>query len=129
MITQAFAQRFAADWIAAWNRHDIDAVLAHCAEDIELTTPQLPTQIRRLRGKAAVGAFWARALTAPSLTLMPRLRLTAATPLAGSDSLVLRLHGSGRPNMQLFRFRPDGRVTTIAIHARTPEPTHAVRCP
>jgi hypothetical protein len=129
MITQAFAQRFAAAWVTAWNRHDLDAVLAHCAQDIELTMPQLPTQIRRLRGKAAVGAFWARALTAPSLTVMPNLRLSAATPLAGSDSLVLRLHGSGRPNLQLFRFRPDGRVTAIAIHTRAPEPTHAVRRP
>jgi ketosteroid isomerase-like protein len=29
MIDAAFAQRFAADWIAAWNRHDLDAILAH----------------------------------------------------------------------------------------------------
>lgn len=36
VIDPAFARRFAADWIAAWNRHDLDAILAHYTDDFEM---------------------------------------------------------------------------------------------
>lgn len=128
MITVAFAHQFAADWVGAWNRHDLEAVLDHCADDIELTAPRLPAPTSRLRGKTAVAAWWARALTAPSLTVMPCLHLAAAATLTGPDSLVLLLRG-GRPSAQLFRFRPDGRVSAIAVHTLPPEGLHAVHRP
>ena len=35
------AQSFAAEWVAAWNAHDIDAVLAHYADDFTMTTPMI----------------------------------------------------------------------------------------
>lgn len=127
MIAPDFAQRFAADWIGAWNRHDLDAVLALCADDLELSMPRLPAPAGRLRGKTKVAAWWARALTAPSLTVAPRLRL-AATALPGTDSLVLLLRGT-RPSAQVFRFRPDGRVSAIAVHTPPPEGLHAVHRP
>ena len=31
---------FTHDWIAAWNRRDIEAVLAHCAETVVVVTPK-----------------------------------------------------------------------------------------
>lgn len=128
MIAPDFAQRFAADWITAWNRHDLDAVLALCADELELSMPRLPAPAGRLRGKTKVAAWWARALTAPSLTVAPRLHLTAAAALPGTDSLVLLLRGT-RPSAQVFRFRPDGRVTAIAVHTPPPEGLHAVHRP
>lgn len=30
---------FAEDWLAAWNRHDVDAVLAHFHDDVVFTSP------------------------------------------------------------------------------------------
>lgn len=128
MIGPDFAQRFAADWIGAWNRHDLDAVLALCANELELSMPRLPAPAGRLRGKTKVAAWWARALTAPSLTLAPRLHLAVAAALPGTDSLVLLLRGT-RPSAQVFRFRPDGRVSAIAVHTQPPEGLHAVHRP
>lgn len=32
-------QRLAQDWYAAWNAHDLDAVLGHYAEDVVFTSP------------------------------------------------------------------------------------------
>jgi ketosteroid isomerase-like protein len=128
MITAAFAERFAADWIAAWNRHDLDALLAHCADDIELTVPRVPAG--RLRGKRAVAAWWARALTAPAITLAPRLQVSAATPLTGIDGVVL-LYRAGAPlRAESFRFGADGQVKRVAVHQhapRVPDPTPAPR--
>lgn len=128
MIAPDFAQRFAADWIAAWNRHDLDAVLALCADELELSMPRLPAPAGRLRGKTKVAAWWARALTAPSLTVGPRMHLAAAATLIATDSLVLLLRGS-RPSAQVFSFGPDGRVSAIAVHTLPPERLHAVHRP
>lgn len=120
MITAGFAQHFAAAWIGAWNRHDLDAVLAHCADDIELAAPRLPGPGSRLCGKSAVAAWWARALTAPSLTVGPRLQLTAATTLIGTDDMVLLYRSGGRLHAQTFRFRPNGLLSHTAIHLLAP---------
>ena len=33
------AQRFVIGWLAAWNDHDVEAVLAHFAEDVVFSSP------------------------------------------------------------------------------------------
>ena len=38
-MTEAEAQDFAQEWIAAWNSHDLDRILSHYAEDVEVTSP------------------------------------------------------------------------------------------
>jgi len=52
--------RFAADWIANWNRRDVEAVLAHFAEEAEFTSPLARTFAGRsvLRGKAELETYW-----------------------------------------------------------------------
>lgn len=129
MISTGFAQQFARDWIGAWNRHDLDAVLAHCADDIELTAPRLPAPANRLRGKPAVAAWWARALTPPTLTVGPRLELTAATTLIGTDGVVLLYRSGGRLRAQTFRFRPNGQVSHTAIHPLAPRASEKAHDP
>ena len=36
---KGFAELFASDWIAAWNSHDLDRILAHYEDDFEMTSP------------------------------------------------------------------------------------------
>jgi ketosteroid isomerase-like protein len=33
------AAPFVADWLAAWNAHDVEAVLAHFADDVLFSSP------------------------------------------------------------------------------------------
>ena len=33
------ATRFAREWVAAWNSHDLERILSHYADDAELTSP------------------------------------------------------------------------------------------
>ena len=40
-IDQAFAERFAAEWVEAWNAHDLERVLSHYAEDFEMSSPYI----------------------------------------------------------------------------------------
>jgi catechol 2,3-dioxygenase-like lactoylglutathione lyase family enzyme len=61
-----YALRFAEAWVDAWNRRDLDRLLAHYADDAEMTSPFIAevTDDPRgcLRGKAAIGAYWREAL-------------------------------------------------------------------
>jgi len=38
-LPSGFAERFGADWIAAWNSHDLDRVLTHYEDDFEMSSP------------------------------------------------------------------------------------------
>src|SRR5882757_6028070 len=71
-LSPVFAQKFAADWIAAWNSHDLNRILEHYSDDFEMHSPSIiavagePSGV--LRGKANVAAYWTKALKAQNLT-------------------------------------------------------------
>ena len=116
VIDDAFAQRFAAEWIGAWNRHDLDLVLAHYADDFEMNSPVI-RQIAdepsgRLSGKPVVRAYWAKALT-----LIPDLHFELLTVLVGVDSITLHYRGAkGRLAAEVFHFNADGQVVRAFAH-------------
>jgi hypothetical protein len=63
---------FAEEWVAAWNRHDVEAVLAHFHDDVVFTSPVaervVPESRGVVRGKAALREYWCAALeTVPDL--------------------------------------------------------------
>lgn len=57
---------YAARWIEAWNRRDLEAVLALWSDDMEFCSPLAEelTGSPVLHGKAAVAAYWTQALAA-----------------------------------------------------------------
>ena len=68
VIDRAWANKFAKEWIDAWNSHDLDRILSHYAEDFEMSSPLI---IERninlsgvLRGKTAIREYWAIGLAA-----------------------------------------------------------------
>ena len=58
-------------WCAAWNRRDLEAVLAHYAEDVELRSPFVVQRLGHadgwLRGKAALRDYFALGMAKPTL--------------------------------------------------------------
>jgi len=115
VIDPDFAHRFAADWIDAWNRHDLDAILAHYADDFTLRSP-LIAQLAdapsgRLSGKPAVAAYWAEALRR-----LPQLHFRLLHVFCGVDSLLLHYQGARGPAAEWFAFGPDGKVIHAAAH-------------
>src|SRR5262247_4031095 len=66
LMEKGFAHRFAKEWVAAWNSHDLDRILAHYEEDFEMSSPIIIALVGepsgKLRGKTAVGTYWAKAL-------------------------------------------------------------------
>jgi steroid delta-isomerase len=55
---------FAETWIAAWNRRDVDAVLAHFADDAEFVSPAAHKFVGHsvLRNRKEIGDYWRTAL-------------------------------------------------------------------
>lgn len=82
------AQQFAKTWIEAWNSHDMNAILSHYSEDIEITTPMIKMALGEgdgsLKGKEAVADYWRRALDK-----MPDLHFELYDVTEGVDSVAL----------------------------------------
>lgn len=118
MIESAFARRFIGQWVRAWNRHDVDAVLTQCSENIELIVPREASAGAPLRGKRRVGAHWARVLTPPSLTMGLGLSVEPIALAVGVDSVTLIHEDRGRQGAQTFHFDRDGFVTRVVMFRR-----------
>lgn len=81
-------QQFARDWVADWNRHDVEAVLGHFHEDVVFTSPiachVVPESAGVVSGKAALRDYWTRALVKA-----PDLRFTLIDVYVGVGAIVI----------------------------------------
>ncbi len=60
------SKKFADAWITAWNSHNLEEILDHYTEDIEVTTPMIKmatgNESGTLKGKDQVSEYWKKAL-------------------------------------------------------------------
>jgi hypothetical protein len=116
MIDKRFAEQFASDWIDSWNSHDLDRILSHYSDQFEMSSPVI-IQVAgepsgTLKGKNAVGAYWAKALQ-----LIPDLRFELLSILIGVNSITLYYKGArGRLAAEVFHFGPDKKVVRAYAH-------------
>jgi hypothetical protein len=63
-MTREQMQRHAVDWIAAWNRRDVDEVLSIFSDTARFTSPKALAIVGRatLESKAELAAYWREAL-------------------------------------------------------------------
>src|SRR5438105_3060108 len=82
------AKKLADRWFAAWNAHDLDAILELYSDDFEMTSRYIVEIAGEpsgtLKGKPAVGAYWRKALKA-----IPDLRFEPVEVLASVNSITL----------------------------------------
>jgi hypothetical protein len=66
MMTRETALAQAQDWIAAWNAHDLDAVMAHYADELEFVSPLVVDRLGHtdgtIRTKSELRAYFAGGL-------------------------------------------------------------------
>jgi hypothetical protein len=70
ILSDSEADAFVAEWMGAWNSHDLDRILGHYADDVEYFSPFIaqlaepggPGADGRLVGKSLVRAYFATAL-------------------------------------------------------------------
>jgi ketosteroid isomerase-like protein len=95
---------FGRDWEAAWNRRDVEAVLAHFAEDAVFTSPVAqkigfaPDGI--VRGKDALRRYWLAALEQN-----PQLRFRVTAVYRGIDTILIAFQNQqGVERAEMLRF-------------------------
>ena len=88
MISADQARDFAKEWIVSWNRHDLDAILEHYAEDVVFTSPfaarLVPGSDGTVKGRPALRDYFKAGLAA-----YPELCFTLRHVAAGVDSVTL----------------------------------------
>jgi hypothetical protein len=118
MIERQWAEDFAAEWIAAWNSHDLEAILSHYADDIVFHSPRIAVvmgkQIDLVAGKAALADYWGKALAAAK-----DLHFDLERVYIGSDSLTIAYRNHrGQNAAETFVFCANGLVKeSIATYA------------
>ena len=115
MIDRTFAERFANEWVAAWNAHDLERILSHYDDDFEMSSPVIAKVVAEpsgtLRGKSAVRDYWAKALAAA-----PDLRFELLTLLVGANSVTLYYKGHRGLAAEVFHFGSNGKVSKAYAH-------------
>jgi hypothetical protein len=115
MIDKAFAEKFAAEWISAWNDHNLEAVLSHYTEDFEMTSPVIIQVMGeasgKLKGKDAVGGYWAKAMER-----LPNLHFELESILVGIDTITLYYKGHRGFSAEVFFFDETAMVFKSFAH-------------
>jgi len=120
MLTKEEAHRFAQEWIAAWNSHDLEQIMVHYADDVELTSP-VAAQILddpqgRVTGKATLRVYFTK-----GLERSPHLHFDLEDVMWGIQSIVLYYRNQrGSHTGEYMELSPDGKVTRIVANYSAP---------
>jgi predicted ester cyclase len=115
-VTKEDARDFANHWIAAWNAHDLDLILSHYDDRVELTSPVaarlLGTSDGRVAGKANLRAYFQRGLTA-----YPELQFHLEDVLWGLYSIVLYYtNQKGTRTAEFMELSANGKVVRVVAN-------------
>lgn len=102
------AKVFAARWIADWNSHEIERVLAHYADDAEFRSPYAERHTGNgvVHGRDALRAYWA-----PAIQARPALHFTLKGAFAGHRSIAIHYGDElGRDIVETLLFDKEGRA-------------------
>lgn len=110
------ARAFAASWYAAWNAHDLDAIMSHYSPRIEHSSPFIKRYNQSddlsLRGIDAVRDYFARALQRN-----PTLRFDPQYVTIGLESVVLvYTRMTGDRAAEVFFFDDAGKIVRSVSH-------------
>jgi hypothetical protein len=113
-----FARRFATDWCAAWNAHDLETILIHFDDEIVFSSPLAQRIVDGsdgvIRGKDALRSYWSE-----GLRRNPELHFAIENLYLGVDTLVInyRNHSGGLVNEVLVFDGPlvtEGHATYLS---------------
>lgn len=116
MLTESDARRFAEEWIAAWNSHDMDSILSHYAERVTLTSPVAAKILNdpsgTVKGRSAIREYFKR-----GLEVYPDLRFELQDVMFGLSSIVLCYRNQkGTKTAEYMEVGPDGKIVRVVAN-------------
>jgi ketosteroid isomerase-like protein len=115
-VTRDEAWNLANHWVAAWNAHDLDLIMTHYEDAIELTSPVaaqlLKTSDGKVVGKANLRAYFQRGLEA-----YPELHFRLEDVLWGVNTVVLYYaNQKGTRTAEFMELSAIGKVARVAAN-------------
>ena len=107
---------FAAKWIEAWNSHDLDEILSHYSDDVEVTTPMIKVAMGidngTIKGKEDVRQYWKAALEK-----MPDLHFELETITVSVESIALHYKSvMEKMAIEVMFFDDSNKVNRVIAH-------------
>jgi hypothetical protein len=115
VIERAQAEAIAQEWLDAWNAHDLERVVAHFADDVDVTSPLIarlrPGSEGRLRGKEAVLSYYRDGLAASA-----GLHFTLIEVCIGVDEVTI-VYRNQRDAVvtETLTLGPDGHAVAVGV--------------
>lgn len=105
--------QFAKEWVASWNAHNLEDILSHYSDDIEISTPMIRIALGIdsgvLKGKKDVSAYWQKALGK-----LPDLYFELYQVMRGVDSVALYYKSVMNKNaIEVMFFNDEGKVNRM----------------
>ena len=115
-MTQEEARNLATEWVAAWNAHDLERILRHYDEAVELTSPAAAQLLGNPDGKV-IGKENLRSYFRRGLEAFPQLHFDLEDVLRGVSSLVLYYTNQrGTHTAEFMELSPAGKVTRVVAN-------------
>ena len=115
-MTKEEAWKLANDWAAAWNAHDLELILGHYEEAVELTSPVAAQLLGRADGKV-VGKANLRAYFQRGLDAYPELHFKLEDVLWGVSSVVLYYtNQKGTHTGEFMELSANGKAARVVAH-------------
>ena len=116
MPAESEARGFAREWAAAWNAHDLEAILSHYDPNVVLVSPAAEKILNQaggtVEGIAALRAYFRR-----GLELYPGLRFEVLDVLWGLSSVVIYYRNQkGTNTAEFMEFGPGGKVIRVVAN-------------
>ncbi len=103
-------------WVAAWNAHDLDLIMTHYDDAVELTSPVAARLLDKADGKVT-GTANLRAYFRRGLQAYPDLRFRLEDVLWGLNSVVLYYtNQKGTRTAEFMELSTNGKVTRVVAN-------------
>ena len=116
MISHKQAHTFATSWIESWNRHDLDSVMSHYADDVEYHSPFVarlfnePTGV--IKRKSQVRSYLEKGLAS-----YPDLYFQLFHVFLGVSSLALSYQSvNNLLATEVFELNEEGLISRVLAH-------------
>jgi ketosteroid isomerase-like protein len=115
-MTKDEAWELANHWVAAWNGHDLEAIMTHYEEEVELTSPAAAQLLGRADGKM-IGKANLRAYFQRGLEAFPELHFQLEDVLWGVNSVVLYfINQKGTHTAEFMELSAAGKVARVVAN-------------
>jgi len=113
-MTKDEAWELANHWVAAWNNHDIEAIMTHYEDAVELTSP---AAIQLLETGTVVGKANLRAYFQRGLQAYPNLQFHLEEVFWGVSSVVISFtNQNGTRTAEFMELSAGGKVIRVVAH-------------